>query len=104
MSNAGSENFTIEGRAERRERAERERQGQRREIPVFVTPTGTRLRPQPNRTSGSVRSVAESTSSASSSAASPRLPARPAVPEREKWVINPSIVSVLHDPISANVS
>ncbi|WKT51923.1 hypothetical protein QSH57_002437 [Fusarium oxysporum f. sp. vasinfectum] len=92
MSNAGSENFTIEGRAERRERAERQRQGQRRE-PMLVTPTGTRLRTQPNRTSASVRSVAASTSAAPSSTASLRLPTRPAVPEREKWVINPSIYS-----------
>ncbi|EXK36430.1 hypothetical protein FOMG_09608 [Fusarium oxysporum f. sp. melonis 26406] len=97
MSNAGSENFTIEGRAERRERAERQRQGQRRE-PILVTPTGTRLRTQPNRTSASVRSVAASTSSASSSTASLRLPRRPAVPEREKWVINPSIISTPRTP------
>ncbi|KAJ4123395.1 hypothetical protein NW765_006409 [Fusarium oxysporum] len=97
MSNAGSENFTIEGRAERRERAERQRQGQRRE-PMLVTPTGTRLRTQPNRTSASVRSVAASTSSASSSTASLRLPTRPAVPEREKWVINPSIISTPRTP------
>ncbi|KAF4945641.1 hypothetical protein FGADI_11763 [Fusarium gaditjirri] len=97
MSNAGSENFTIEGRAERRERAEQQRQGQRRE-PMLVTPTGTRLRTQPSRTSASVRSVAASSSSASSSTASPRLPTRPAAPEREKWVINPSIISTPRTP------
>ncbi|KAF4457109.1 hypothetical protein F53441_897 [Fusarium austroafricanum] len=86
MGNA-SENFTMEGRDDRRERAQR-----RRQEPVFTTPTGTRLRPsRPHSMASSRHSTA---SSSSSSTARPT----PQSTKPETWVVDPSLVSTPSNP------
>ncbi|KAG8670480.1 hypothetical protein FPOAC1_009896 [Fusarium poae] len=73
LSNGGSENFTIEGRVGRRERAERQRQQDTQQNPLLVTSTGNKLR-KPNTRAPSISSTVSSFSDRASATVSPSLP------------------------------
>jgi hypothetical protein len=102
LSNGGSENFTIEGRVERRERAERQRQAETQQNPLLVTRTGNRLRKSTSRapsiSSGfsDSRSTISTVSSVSNRAPSSSRVSTPRLPQvTEEKTPAPSIVSLL---------
>ncbi|KAL6914774.1 hypothetical protein FSST1_012534 [Fusarium sambucinum] len=70
LSNGGSENFTIEGRVGRRERAERQRKQDTQRNPLLVSSTGNRLR-KPNTRAPSITMGFSDTSSTVSSVTEP---------------------------------
>ncbi|KAH6967157.1 hypothetical protein EDB82DRAFT_530842 [Fusarium venenatum] len=66
LSNGGSENFTIEGRVGRRERAERQRRKDTQQNPLLVTTTGNKLRKPNTRAPSIIMGFSDSSSTVSS--------------------------------------
>ncbi|RGP69564.1 hypothetical protein FSPOR_4668 [Fusarium sporotrichioides] len=94
-SNNGSENFTIEERMERRERAEHQRQAKTQQNPLLVTRTGNRLRRSSSRAPSIISEVTSSGSTVDSDSDRSSLTVPPSLPrvteEKSLAVSVPSI-------------
>ncbi|CEF86887.1 hypothetical protein FGSG_11175 [Fusarium graminearum PH-1] len=95
LSNGGSENFTIEERMERSQRAERQRQAKTQQNPLLVTRTGNKLRKSTSRAPSIILGFSDSGSTISSDSGRSSLTvpsSLPQVPEEKTPAVSiPSI-------------